>query len=386
MCKHEIENVVEAGRVVVVMALHEDHDTQAKRYWQNRLARERLNISESVEETLADTSSQEQWFDDEQKHASIEDSSPSNAELVPPRLSLQSKVLPSVRPASFVQSVTAELAAQKIAAQEKEEHQKPQSTNILTRFAQRFTASLAAFGAAMQPDTPAWAPTRSENDDAQPQERYLSTVSPAYAIAPIESVQSHPATVIDAIPATPSITSPQPVKSKQRLAGHTAKVHLQMTPTSSAAPEPEEKDIYGWSRESKKPLREPLTVNVRLRESIQDAPRPDLPRVTTSHAGMPTQQEKRVEKGGILSPETSCTSFFGTGAFESGQSELMVRNTHIVASGVVHITLTSNPGPTLVQYISLHPTVGFTLHLTAPVAAKTTFNYVVFVDSSMASL
>jgi len=39
-----------------------------------------------------------------------------------------------------------------------------------------------------------------------------------------------------------------------------------------------------------------------------------------------------------------------------------------------------------VQYISLHPTVGFTLHLTAPAAAKTTFNYVVFVDISATTL
>ncbi len=94
-----------------VMALYENRDIQSQYYRGARLARERIRISESVEETLADTSSQEEWLDDEQKDVTS-DSSPANIALVPPRLSLQSKELSSVGPATFVQSVTAELAAQ----------------------------------------------------------------------------------------------------------------------------------------------------------------------------------------------------------------------------------------------------------------------------------
>jgi hypothetical protein len=37
--------------------------------------------------------------------------------------------------------------------------------------------------------------------------------------------------------------------------------------------------------------------------------------------------------------------------------------------------LTGNPGPVVVQYISLHPRMGFTVHLSAPVTADTPFNY-----------
>jgi hypothetical protein len=67
----------------------------------------------------------------------------------------------------------------------------------------------------------------------------------------------------------------------------------------------------------------------------------------------------------------------GSGVFESGQSDLMVHNPHITQSSVVVITLTSNPGPVVVQYVSLHPHEGFTIHLTAPATMKTSFNYVV---------
>ena len=353
------------------MALYEDHDPHAKHYWQARLARERLNISESVEETLADTSSQEQWSDDEQQYVSL-DRSLSSTELVPPRLSLQSKVLPSVRPASFVQSVTAEIAAQQAATKEKEEQRK--SPNILTRLAQRFTSSIAAI---MQPDDITWTPTRNEQDEVLPQERHLATLPPTYAVAPIENMPMP--TVIDAIPATPSQPASPAVKSKQRLAGHTAKVQLQTAEIVKATPYPKESDIYSWNRETKEPLREPLTVNVRLREKVQEVPPVNKPTEASSDNEIQVQREAHA----VRSANADCMSFFGTGTFESGQGELMVRNTHTVATSVVHVTLTSNPGPTLVQYISLHPEVGFTLHLTAPAAAKTTFNYVMFMENRL---
>ncbi|GAC1458423.1 MAG: hypothetical protein PVSMB2_14770 [Ktedonobacteraceae bacterium] len=360
------------------MALYEDHDNHAKKYWQDRLARERLNISESVEETLADTSSQELWSDDEQQYVSADRSLSSSIELIPPRLSLQSKVQPAVHPASFVQSVTAEIAAQQAATQAKEECRKSQGTNILTRFAQRFTSSIAAI---MQPDIPTWSSTRSEYAEALPQERQLAPLPPTYVVAPLESAP----TVIDAIPATPALTSSHPVRSKQRLAGHTAKVRLQTAPLPKETPYPKERDIYGWSQETKEPLREPLTLNVRFREKVQEASS-TAPLSKPAPRNQIQKQHESQAKTGVTPSNTDCTSFFGTGAFERGQGELMVRNTHTVATSVVHITLTSNPGPTLVQYISLHPAVGFTLHLTAPATMKTTFNYMLFIDTSTTSL
>ena len=299
------------------MALYEDHDPHAQHYWQARLARERLNISESVEETLADTSSQEQWSDDEQQYIPA-DRSLSGTELVPPRLSLQSKVQPSVRPASFVQSVTAEIAAQQAATKEKEEHRK--SPNILTRLAQRFTSSIAAI---MQPDDITWAPTRSERGEVLPQERHLTTLPLTYAVAPIESAQMP--TVIDAIPATPSQPAPPAVKSKQRLAGHTAKVQLQTAQIAKVTPYPKESDVYSWNQETKEPLREPLTLNIRLREKVQEVPSVKPPTETVSDKEIQAQRETHVEASTTRSPNADCMSFFGTGTFERGQGELMVR-------------------------------------------------------------
>ncbi|GAC1392222.1 MAG: hypothetical protein NVS4B11_19940 [Ktedonobacteraceae bacterium] len=363
------------------MALYEDRDTQAQHYWQARLTRERLNISASVEETLADTSLQEQWSDDEQHYVAVDHSISSTA-LVPPRLSLQSKALPSVRPASFVQSVTAEIVAQAV-SKEKEGSQKSQNTNILTRLAQRFTSSLTAFGAAMQPEVPALMPPSDRFDAFVVEERHLVTTPPAYAMPPLEVSQTPLATVIEAIPAPSSMTSPHPVQSKQRLAGHTSKIRLQNTSVPKVTPRPTESEIHNRRRENRQPLREPLIVNVRLREKTPEVPCSDVPVVTTLHEETHALHTSHAEESSTVATNVHCASFFGVGTFESGQGEVMIRNTHTTASSVVQVILTSNPGPTLVQYVSLHPEVGFTLHLTAPAASKTTFNYILLVNTAV---
>ncbi len=386
--------------------MYEERDTQAQHYWQARLARERLTISESVEEILADSSSREQWNGDEQDYNGQADASVST-DFVPPRLSLQSKVLPSVRPATFVQSVTAELAAQQAALQKQEAEQKPPSANILTRLAQRFTSSIAAFGASMQPEVGAAPPPLLEHGP-DGEERGLIPHTPSYPMTPVERVQQMQAplaTVIDAIPATPSVQVARPVQSKQRLAGHTSKIHLQNASIPKAAPQRKEKKAPESSREHpetgrelpreprrevmqeapREPLREPLIINVRAREKVQETTYSDMPILTplTREETQRVQPDRaaQIGKNAPANREAHYTPCFGMGAFESGQSEIMVRNTRAMESSVVQVILTSNPGPTLVQYISLHPELGFTLHLTAPVAKKTTFNYVLFIDT-----
>jgi len=67
----------------------------------------------------------------------------------------------------------------------------------------------------------------------------------------------------------------------------------------------------------------------------------------------------------------------GSRTFQRGQGEIAVENTHITPSSVITAMLTSDPGPVVVQYISLHPGVGFTVHLSAPAEKETSFNYVV---------
>ena len=194
--------------------------------------------------------------------------------------------------------------------------------------------------------------------------------------------------VIDAIPATPStrpLVAPQPTEP-QRL-GRTTKVRLQAPATpsiSQTAPlsTPQYSDVAYQERVAQEtfvqtisptpstPLQEPVVVQVRVRDVSQVTTRPDLPAISL------TKEQDRLD-----SPIHTLkhATFFGTDAFESGQAEVMVAQCNVQSSSVVHITLTSNPGQTLVQYVSLHPEVGFTVHLTAPASTRTTFNYALLV-------
>jgi hypothetical protein len=67
----------------------------------------------------------------------------------------------------------------------------------------------------------------------------------------------------------------------------------------------------------------------------------------------------------------------GSRTFKRGQGEIAVENTHVTPSSVITTMLTGDPGPVVVQYISLRPGVGFTVHLSAPAEKETSFNYVV---------
>jgi hypothetical protein len=68
----------------------------------------------------------------------------------------------------------------------------------------------------------------------------------------------------------------------------------------------------------------------------------------------------------------------GSATFKRGQGEIAVENIHVTPSSVITAMLTSDPGPVVVQYISLHPGVGFTVHLSAPAEKETSFNYIIF--------
>lgn len=65
----------------------------------------------------------------------------------------------------------------------------------------------------------------------------------------------------------------------------------------------------------------------------------------------------------------------GSGVIEIGQEEVTVACAQVSPRSVVMVMLTGNPGPVVVQYVTLLPRVGFTFHLSAPVHAPTPFNY-----------
>jgi len=67
----------------------------------------------------------------------------------------------------------------------------------------------------------------------------------------------------------------------------------------------------------------------------------------------------------------------GSGEFSCGQRDVVVKNPAVRASSVIVVTLTSNPGPVVVQYVSLLPYEGFTVHLTASTTMHARFNYMI---------
>lgn len=79
------------------MAWSQDTGKQTKHQWQSRFAKERLNLSASVEEALAEPSTQEDLLSEEPDDAGEPSSKPHNTTIIPPKLSLQSKSMPAVQ-------------------------------------------------------------------------------------------------------------------------------------------------------------------------------------------------------------------------------------------------------------------------------------------------
>lgn len=86
---------------------------------------------------------------------------------------------------------------------------------------------------------------------------------------------------------------------------------------------------------------------------------------------------EKVEKQPLLTVGPSRKEIAGSGQFERGQCDIAVAHPHVTPSSVVVVLLTGNPGPVVVQYVSLDPGRGFTVHLSAPVERTTPFNYAI---------
>ena len=237
---------------------HDKLDEQKQQEWYARTAQKRLDLSQSVEETLADTSQKvDDSLDEEDElespasdaplvDESEEQTNAKDTRLIPPRLSLQSKPMPVVRP-----------------------------------------------DAPVQPPEP--------SPPQPPQE---------------------PSTV-------------DPPSSKPRLAGRTTKVFLKAFARPEEVPQP-----------------------------IETGKSP--PEETTGAHRVAAEQFESV--------------LFGSDVFKRGQSDVMIDNNHITRSSVIVVMLTSDPGPVVVQYVSLQPQVGFTVHLSAPTERETSFNYAILME------
>jgi len=344
-----------------MMTLREERNEQNKQAWRAHLEQERLDLSASVEAALVTDAARTQHWQDELDE--LEDVQPvtGGTGIVPPRISLQSRMLPAVQPQHYGTVTT---TSHQAIASPIEEEADPRSAGMLTRLARRFTSSFSAVHPAIKPEaSQAQAPLLASERSArvtetyQPPEYEQSSYMPAdYADVPLVRV-------IDTTPsAAPMVDAGASQPKKRRSLKRNGKVRLETTeqPAISKA------DLLPRVEDQE-------TGETLLAADVQDA-------VSRNQMSSPpylnapaAQRDTSSRVPGVTMPVFPA----GSGVFESEQSEVMIVCVPITAASIVLVTLTSNPGPVVVQYISLQSGVGFTVHLTAPVTTRTTFNYVV---------
>lgn len=341
--------------------------------------------------------------------------------MIPPRLSLQTKPMytvaaaPAPAPASNQARVPAP-AAQPGDAQGQQPSQEKQHTGVFSRLAQRVTMSLAAIALPFQGSAPVPPPSSA-------QETYIPMpgllARPNMGMQTVTTVRversetTTTTTIIDAsalhsplpalppVPQLPQTTTVAQEEGKSRPAGYPTKVHLEAAPKGTS--------LHGIGGESEgesgqdgarsyppHDSTEPLALRNTFSVSRSVPPTLELPTVDATPAGGERQSSTEASPTGetvynmttsgrlpsVRVPERSTIpaspeSCFGSGSFDAGQGDVAIASPQITAASVVVVMLATDPGPVVVQYVSLQPGIGFTVHLSAPTKVKTLFNYVV---------
>src|SRR5947208_7833237 len=131
------------------MALHEERSELMSEQWLSRLAKQRHDLSASVEAALIDETVQERELQDEQDD---EIHTGPDGVVIPPRLSLQSRVMPVVGNGGLVEATATYPVVSQKATGKQQVLPTEQPSGRLARLAQRITSSLATFGFAMRPE------------------------------------------------------------------------------------------------------------------------------------------------------------------------------------------------------------------------------------------
>jgi hypothetical protein len=173
----------------------------------------------------------------------------------------------------------------------------------------------------------------------------------------------------------PSRLPPSQVAVRQRLAGRSTRVRLEVPSSEQIASRFLDHRLDPLGNEHR-------DTGLQDRKLAQETPSltsARLPALDLFHKGLTGTTSARMPVIDIVKGqlEASRRGLSGTGTFESGQCDLIVTNKHVMATSVIQVMLTGNPGPVVVHYISLQPRIGFTVHLTAPTNARTPFNYVI---------
>jgi hypothetical protein len=385
------------------MVLNEKHNEQSQQKWSSRVKRERMNLSASVEESLEDTTADELVGGEEAEERGGSSRSGQGRGVFPPRLSLQSRSVPALR-TDISHETNVNASPVLPVAQEQEREPAPlQNTNILKRFAQRLTSSFAAIGGHPQLEVIEPPGLSLEEEGVQSESVPVSKevdegIQQVQGL--VEPLLQERGSSQRPIPSDDSDDGPRDRQSKQRLAGRATRIHLEtpprIVPTTLRQPEEAKTETASSNtlqRANSIDVNEPLprvennmiglptavSTGSDLQE-IANSTGSSLPTpsqrmpvgANTTGARLPAVDAMKGKSGGAARRELS-----GSGVFEPGQGDATIVNRYVTEASVVLVTLTANPGPVVIQYVTLRPRIGFTVHLTAPTTMRASFNYIV---------
>lgn len=392
------------------MNLNEEQGERKQQGWLARMTQERQDHSISIGETLDDPILQKlYWIDEDSEPSSFYPGLPQQRESIfPPRLSLQSRMGVTVQ--SDEESITS-----------------AQTKHLTSAYSVPGSAPVTSVPATETGTTGPLSPLLSSQSFPSFMGQKASSLA---AIADIEvctasttgkfsvrefthdmfptpSLGSLPGSLPGSIPGSLSAVrlermseQRRPDSQKKRLAGHHTRVRLEVAPgTQNSKQGPQSRSqtgtplptippsvaryetIQSAQKQAASPLIPPRPAPSSLGQRAGAAMMPN-----TRRAALPRQDEEirritwerlqavATNKGVVGATARGALS--GGGYFMRGQSEVTINNPYVTERSVILVTLTSNPGPTVVQYVSLKPQAGFTVHLTAPTMQRTSFNYI----------
>jgi hypothetical protein len=409
------------------MVLNEAPSEKVLRPWYSRLAQGRRDLSVSIEETLIEIPPLEEGFwSNDQSQATTVPSAEKKEHIFPPRLTLRSRALPGVSSRVLPK---------------KEEDQKSvtaQRPNIWQRLVQSLASSFASLSAIFPVIGPNIAPHLV--DGIEPVEKETEIAGPSHTVAvgkqSSRAVERNLSVVTGGVTTKTNCSTvnalsirqstSRTAQARQRLAGRTTRIRLEVVPSAKVAQNPirttqdsgpkkagvsyretENRPVAGREREHMRistasdrystrsaiPSIRPIQASIYQRSINTDegvtsqrlpAVERSLRRTTGERrisgnldGGTTSLRLPIVEKGAKRKEEPAQAWRIGQGMFECGQRDVTIVDPSITASSVVSVMLTANPGPVVVQYISLQPRIGFTVHLTAPTTMGAPFNYAI---------
>lgn len=367
-----------------------DNEHSEKPQWYLQLERERQKLSASVAEALADTQIQDDDWEEEEEQMDARVETADKTTVIPPRLSLQSKVLPTVQAQGVEASAQKKVVVPTSSSASMSTFDDEHKDSVFVRLARRLTSSFSTFGVSMPSEvtdvpTKPITPTRSQQSQGE-HLPMLSGAMPPERLANSPQLhsgqQSH---VIDASSSAPLRSLPVPQEtpspeSKRRLA-RTTRVRLEIAPALTTTTVP--------SAETGNTAPMPPLKPRRTEETMHDSRQDTSANITLLHHTYDKARETSVKLPAVtMSPHTENSlpiltpqkQFFGCAMFASGQGDKMVEDSNVTEKCMILVMLTGNPGPVVVHYVSLYPGTGFTVHLTAPADKEATFNYVILTN------